>query len=87
MGSSTERHIGHVLSARISSRPMYWSEKRASKLSRLRIYWKNGEKIEELLKGPAKEEKRRCLSAEKLIGWGKRIGKRNGKYVEVLKAE
>lgn len=91
MGSSTEGHISHVLSARMSSRPMGWSEEGASKLSRLRIYWKNGEKIEELLKSPkkeeeVKEEEGKCLSAEEVIRWEKRSRKRNGKYVETLQA-
>lgn len=91
IGSSTEGHISHVLSARMSSRPMGWSEKGASKLSRLRIYWKNGEKIEELWKECGKEEKwegeeGKCLSAEELIRWEKRSGKRNGKYVEAIQA-
>lgn len=49
MGSSTESHISHVLSARMSSRPMGWSKEGAGKLSELRIYWKNGRKAEELL--------------------------------------
>lgn len=70
---------------------MGWSEKGASKLSRLRIYWKNGEKIEELWKECGKEEKwegeeGKCLSAEELIRWEKRSGKRNGKYVEAIQA-
>lgn len=89
IGSSTEGHISHVLSARMSSRPMGWSEEGASKLSRLRIYWKNGEPIGKLLREGGKEEKaeeeeKRCLSAEELIRWEKRSRKRNGKYVEAL---
>ncbi|MCI9636076.1 MAG: hypothetical protein HFG77_06720 [Hungatella sp.] len=89
MGSSAEGHISHVLSARMSSRPMGWSEEGASKLSRLRIHWKNGEEIGELLAEPVREEKREeegCLSAEELIRWEKRSQKKNGKYVEALQA-
>ncbi len=91
IGSSTEGHISHVLSARMSSRPMGWSEEGAGKLSRLRIYWKNGESIGKLLREGGKEEKaaeeeRRCLSAEELIRWERRSRKRNGKYVEALQA-
>lgn len=89
MGSSTEGHISHVLSARMSSRPMGWSKKGAGKLSGLRIYWKNGRKAEELLR-VEKEEKReeeeeRVYSAQEVINWEKRSRKRNEKYVEALR--
>ena len=49
LGSSTESHVSHVISARMSSRPMGWSKEGAKKLSFLRIYWKNGGKMEQLL--------------------------------------
>ena len=55
IGSSTESYISHVLSSRMSSRPMGWSQKGAGSLSQLRIYWKNGRKIEELVM-PRKEK-------------------------------
>lgn len=91
IGSSTESHISHVLSARMSSRPMGWSKKGAGKVSGLRIYWKNGRKVEELVtgekeKGERKEEEEKYYSAQDMIKWEKRSGKRNGKYVEALQA-
>lgn len=92
IGSSTESHVSHVLSERMSSRPMGWSRKGAGKLSRLRIYWKNGgemrllleqnrEKVEE-----KKEEEGRCFSAQEMLNWERRNQKRNGKYIEALRA-
>jgi len=42
LGSSAESHVSHVLSARMSSRPMGWSRKGASKMARLRAYAFNG---------------------------------------------
>ena len=89
MGSSTESHISHVLSARMSSRPMGWSKEGAGKLSELRIYWKNGRKAEELLRAEKEEERKeedRVYSAQDMIKWEKRSRKRNGKYVEALQA-
>ena len=90
MGSSTESHISHVLSARMSSRPMGWSKEGAGKLSELRIYWKNGRKTEELLRvekeEERKEEEEKVYSAQDVIKWEKRSRKRNGKYVEALQA-
>ncbi|WP_434084659.1 UPF0236 family transposase-like protein [Lacrimispora xylanisolvens] len=35
-GSSTEGHVSHVLSSRMSSRPMGWSRKGAGKMAQLR---------------------------------------------------
>ncbi len=39
---SAEGHISHVFADRMSSRPLGWSRKGADKMSRLRIYEKNG---------------------------------------------
>lgn len=35
LGSSTESHASHILSERMSSRPMGWSRKRAGKVAEL----------------------------------------------------
>ena len=40
-GSSTESHISHMLSARLSSLPMGWSKKGTNGIAKLRIYRKN----------------------------------------------
>lgn len=45
-GSCTEGLISHVLSERFSRNPMGWSEKGVGKLSKLRVFCKNGGKIE-----------------------------------------
>lgn len=90
LGSSTESHVSHVISARMSSRPMGWSKEGAKKLSFLRIYWKNGGKMEQLLSEERKcEEKRgeeKILSAAELIHWEKQTKKHNGKYVDAVQA-
>lgn len=39
IGSGTESHISHVLSAR-SSRTMCWIQEDSDRLSQIRIYWK-----------------------------------------------
>ena len=73
LGSSTESHVSHVLSARMSSHPMGWSKKGADKVSQLRIYWKNGGEIRELLHSQRREEKKkeenRYFSASQMISW------------------
>ena len=40
-GCSAEGHVSHVLSDRLSSRPMAWSETGADRMSKLRCYEKN----------------------------------------------
>ena len=45
-GSCTEGQVSHVLSERFSRNPMGWSSKGLGKLSKLRVYRKNGGKIE-----------------------------------------
>lgn len=47
-GSSTEGHVSHVLSDRMSSRPMGWSIKGATKMAKLRAYEMNGGDMLEL---------------------------------------
>ena len=49
-GSSTEGHVSHVLSSRMSSRPMGWSRKGAAKMAQLRAYYYNGGDMLELVR-------------------------------------
>jgi len=49
--SSTEAHVSHILSARLSSRPMGWSRKGAESVARLRVLHDNGESITDYVKG------------------------------------
>ena len=49
-GCSAEGHVSHLLSARMSSRPMGWSREGADKMSRLRAYRANGGSFLELAK-------------------------------------
>ena len=45
-GCSAEGHVSHLLSDRMSSRPMGWSRRGADRMSKLRAYVKNHEKTE-----------------------------------------
>ncbi len=73
LGSRTESHISHVLSARMSSRPMGWSKKGAEKQAQLRIYWKNDGKIRKLLhdqrEEKEKKEEKKYFSASEMRSW------------------
>lgn len=44
---SAEGHISHVLSSRLSSRPMGWSVVGADEVARMRTYKENGGKIKQ----------------------------------------
>ncbi|WMJ76359.1 MULTISPECIES: ISLre2 family transposase [unclassified Sedimentibacter] len=50
VGCSAEGHVSHILSNRLSSRPMGWSGVGADQMARLRVYKKNGGKVYDLMK-------------------------------------
>ena len=50
LGCSAEGHVSHVLSARMSSRPMAWSIAGADKMSKLRAFYFNGGSFSNLIK-------------------------------------
>ena len=47
MGCSAEGHVSHILSARLSNRPMAWSLQGAEKMASMRAIQANGESISE----------------------------------------
>ena len=47
--SSTEAHVSHILSARLSSRPLGWSKKGAETIAKLRVLADNNESIQEFV--------------------------------------
>jgi len=91
-GSSTESHISHVLSSRLSSRPAGWCMEGMDKMAQLRVYWKNGGDMHRLVqyqkekKITEKTEEEICFSATEMLAWEKRHRKTNGKYIEALRA-
>lgn len=65
-GSSTEGHVSHVLSDRMSSRPMGWSKKGMAKMAELRAYYYNGGDMLELVRYQ-KEELEKVVGKEEII--------------------
>lgn len=47
---SAEGHVSHIYADRMSSRPLGWSRTGADKMSRLRIYERNGGSMLELVR-------------------------------------
>ena len=56
VGCAAEGHVSHVLSARMSSRPMGWSKRGAEQVARLRAFHFNGGDFAELLAPQARAE-------------------------------
>lgn len=54
---SAEGHVSHVLSERLSSRPMAWSKSGAEKIAKLRAFYFNGGKFSDLTLSEVKDIK------------------------------
>ena len=65
-GCSAESHVSHVLSDRLSSRPMGWSQTGADRMSKLRCYERNygRENIIELVRCSKKERKLKATGTD-----------------------
>lgn len=61
---SAEGHVSHVFADRMSSRPLGWSRTGADKMSRLRIYEKNGGSMLELVRFQKKKQAESASSKE-----------------------
>ncbi len=89
-GCSAEGHVSHVLSSRMSSRPMGWSVEGAGKMAQLRAYYMNGGDMLELARyqkgglpvaAGAEEE---VLSAAEVLRSERNRHGELGKYVESI---
>jgi hypothetical protein len=70
IGCSAEGHVSHILSARLSSRPMGWSMLGANLMANLRAYRANGGKIVDIFYARAKKQelqKKRILMDEEIV--------------------
>ncbi len=89
-GSSTEGHVSHVLSSRMSSRPMGWSIKGAKKMAQLRAYYLNSGDMLELVRYQKKEIPKavgaeyEVLSSTQLLQSEKSRHGELGKYTESI---
>ncbi len=86
IGCSAEGHISHILSDRLSSRPLGWSILGVDKMSRLRVYKANGGKIYDLVMYKKEKEKLK-IEAEILKNYNKKIKEKRIKYNDVFNTE
>lgn len=90
IGSSTEGHVSHVLSSRMSSRPMGWSKKGAGKMAQLRAYYYNHGDMLELVRYQKEELPKAAgcecdiLSSVQILNSEKNSYGLVGKYVEAI---
>ena len=90
IGSSTEGHVSHVLSSRMSSRPMGWSEQGARKMAQLRAYYFNGGDMLELVRYQKKElpkaagDEYDILSSTQILSSEKNRHGMLGKYMDTI---
>ena len=90
-GCSAEGHVSHILSSRMSSRPMGWSIKGASKMAQMRAYYVNGGDMLELVRHQKKElpiavgAEYDVLSSLDIIRSEKNRHGQLGKYIETFK--
>ena len=89
-GSSTEGHVSHVLSNRMSSRPMGWSITGATKMAKLRAYELNGGDMLELVRYQKRDLQKAAgaeydvLSSAQMIQSEKNRHGELGKYTEYI---
>ena len=94
-GSSTEGHVSHVLSSRMSTQAMGWSRKGADRMARLRAYYWNGgnmldlvryqKKARELPKAAGAENN--VVSAAQMVASEHRNVCSWGKYVDAAQVQ
>lgn len=89
-GCSAEGHVSHVLSSRMSSRPMGWSRTGVDKMAHLRAYYWNGGNMLELVRQQEQElpiaagAESEVLSCESMLQWERRHHNKLGKYIESM---
>ena len=89
-GISTEGHVSHVLSSRMSSRPMGWSIEGAGKMAKLRAYELNGGDMLELVRYQKRElpkaagSEYEVLSSKEIIHSERNRHGELGKYLDVI---
>lgn len=90
IGSSTEGHVSHVLSNRMSSRPMGWSKKGASNVAQLCVYDKNGGDMLELVRYQKRKlvkavgTEYQVISCEEMLRAEKNRHGELGKYTDTI---
>lgn len=86
---SAEGQVSHILSSRLSSRPLGWSEEGMDKMSRMRVYQDNGGDLEKyyLKKRKEKHKETRIIKLDEKVSKPKKSSYNNnygGTNIEIL---
>lgn len=86
---SAEGQVSHILSSRLSSRPLGWSEEGMDKMSRMRVYQDNGGDLEKyyLKKRKEKHKETRIIKLDEKVSKSKKSSYNNnygGTNIEIL---
>ena len=86
---SAEGNVSHILSSRMSSRPMAWSLEGVDKMARLRAYQGNKGDMLELVRLQSEELPKavgdyECITGSDLIVWENKHKNKNGKYFDAI---
>lgn len=92
-GCSAEGHVSHVLSARMSSRPMGWSSVGVDKMAHLRAYYYNHGSMLALVRQQPKIGLQKAAGAEgetfyscnDILVWERHHRKGDGKYIDAIR--
>ena len=89
VGSSTEGHVSHILSSRMSSRPMGWSKRGADRMAKLRAYSRNEGDMLKLVRYQKRHVDREVmqdkpLTIKDLVAWENASRRTGGKYADRL---
>lgn len=82
MGCSAEGQVSHMLSSRLSSRPLGWSVKGVDNISKLRAFNANGGELVDLLKYK-KDKAERKIKQEIIDEYDRRIRQKRKNYLDV----
>ena len=94
-GCSAEGHVSHMLSSRMSSRPMGWSRRGADRMARLLAYRKNGRDMLELVRYQDRElqfpkaagaEEMVCPTVSEILRSEQHCYRKGGKYYDRIQA-
>ena len=78
VGCSAEGHVSHIMSDRMSLRPMGWSREGMRIMSSMRVYRSNGGNFYEYIK----ETKEKKKDQERIIEFDRRVANRARKAIE-----
>ena len=81
VGCSAEGHVSHILSSRLSSRPLGWSKTGVDQMARLRVFVANGGNVYDIFM----QKKKEAINEARKIKIDRRLsGNESYAYIETI---